>query len=302
MEGIYFNIYMKEFLLHLFIPRESNNHRSRVLHHNILLSLFLFLLALQLVVPAVKASYPAVLGVSINVSSEQLLLLTNQKRQEDGLGSLQFNEELSKAALLKARDMFEKNYWAHNAPDGTTPWFFFKKAGYDYVYAGENLARGFTDSKSIVEAWMASPSHRENMLSGNYSEVGFGVMEGKLLGEQTVLVVELLGNKTTIATPKTENNLNKTFSRSNNSSGQEEVLNQNLEIPSVKNQPLIDTRSTFWIVSLFIITLFISILLLDMIIIERKKIIRLVGHNIDHIFFFTTILILIIILGKGLII
>lgn len=293
---------MKEFLLHLFIPRESNNHRSRVLHHNILLSLFLFLLALQLVVPAVKASYPAVLGVSINVSSEQLLLLTNQKRQEDGLGSLQFNEELSKAALLKARDMFEKNYWAHNAPDGTTPWFFFKKAGYDYVYAGENLARGFTDSKSIVEAWMASPSHRENMLSGNYSEVGFGVMEGKLLGEQTVLVVELLGNKTTIATPKTENNLNKTFSRSNNSSGQEEVLNQNLEIPSVKNQPLIDTRSTFWIVSLFIITLFISILLLDMIIIERKKIIRLVGHNIDHIFFFTTILILIIILGKGLII
>ena len=64
--------------------------------------------------------------------------------------------------------MIAKNYWAHNAPDGASPWSFFKNVGYRYLYAGENLARDFGDSASVVNAWMNSPTHRDNLLSGRY--------------------------------------------------------------------------------------------------------------------------------------
>lgn len=290
---------MKNFLLHLFVPQESNNHRSKILHHNILLSIIIFLLTLQFFVPIVKASYPSVLGTSIDISSQQLLLLTNQKRQENGQGPLQLNQDLAKAASLKASDMFTKNYWAHNAPDGTTPWVFFRNAGYDYVYAGENLARGFTKADEIINAWMASPSHRDNMLSGNYTEVGFAIVEGKLLGEQTVLVVEMFGNKSGVVSPKKETTQKMEFNSQKPVSA--DVLAKPISASLIKNQPLIDTRMTFWTISIIIISLFISILLLDMIIIQKKKIIRIVGHNPDHAIFFGSIMVLLFIISKGVI-
>src|SRR5204863_2082531 len=115
-------------------------------------------------------------------------------RRQNGAGDLTISNELSRAASDKASDMFAKNYWAHNAPDGTTPWVFIKSSGYEYIYAGENLARGFTTSQSVVDAWMASPEHKENMLSKNYKNVGFAVATGNLNGEDTVLVVEMLGS------------------------------------------------------------------------------------------------------------
>ena len=68
--------------------------------------------------------------------------------------------------------MFSKNYWAHFAPDGSTsPWDFIHQSGYNYIFAGENLAKGFTDANSVVAAWMNSPSHRENILSNKYKDV-----------------------------------------------------------------------------------------------------------------------------------
>ena len=86
--------------------------------------------------------------------------------------------------------MFSKDYWAHNAPDGTTPWVFIKNTGYNYIYAGENLARGFNSASDVINAWMNSPEHRQNVLSPNYQNVGFAVATGTLSGEDTVLVVE----------------------------------------------------------------------------------------------------------------
>lgn len=145
------------------------------------------------------------MGTSVDITSQELLLFTNQDRQKEGLSALTINNQLSQAAALKATDMFGKNYWAHNAPEGTTPWFFIKEAGYVYVYAGENLARGFNSSEDVVKAWMASPSHRENMLSKNYQDVGFAVVPGKLNGEDTVLVVEMFGGKGEVPIAKESN-------------------------------------------------------------------------------------------------
>lgn len=283
---------MKSFLSHLFMPHESNNHRAKVLHHTNLFLTIVFLLLASFLIQGIKTSFPSVLGIKADISSEELLLLTNKERQNAGIGSLILNDKLSAAASKKAQDMFENNYWAHNSPTGKTPWVFIKSSGYKYVYAGENLARGFTSASDAIKAWMASPDHRSNMLSSNYQDVGFAVMLGKLNGEETVLIVEELGNlHMPIARSKVQEIA---VAKSAN------ALPKNVQ--AVYKQPLISTSSlssNIYYVSIFV---FIFALILDMIIVEKKKVMRFVGHNIDHILYLLLILVLIGIWGKGVII
>lgn len=310
---------MKKFLSHFFLPGESNNYRPRILHHKILLIFTLFFFSAGFLMAFLKNNLPSVLGTYSNISNDQLLLLTNQKRQENGEPPLVLNNELSQAALSKANDMFSKNYWAHNAPDGTTPWVFIKGSGYNYVYAGENLARGFTTASDVVNAWMASPEHKKNVLSANYKDIGFAVETGTLNGEDTVLVVEMFGS-TYLAPPpvaQTPQRVETTEVASgspavSNTKEEPKALTQN-SLPEPKNvtqttlassqiKPLVNSASLSLTSARIFISIFIFILLLDMMIIERKKIVRFVGHNIDHVFFFTLMLIIILILAKGSII
>src|ERR1035437_634402 len=196
---------MINFLHHLFLPREANNYRSGLLHHKALLLLILLFVSAGLFTSFIKTNFPSVLGISSNISNQELLILTNQQRQNNNLGSLTDNPELDQAAANKATDMFSKDYWAHNSPDGTTPWVFIKSAGYNYIYAGENLARGFSNTSDVINAWMNSPEHRQNVLSSNYQNVGFAVATGKLSGEDTVLVVEMLGSTSLGGSVATQN-------------------------------------------------------------------------------------------------
>lgn len=135
-----------------------------------------------------------VLGVKANVTAAELLRDTNAERVKQNEKPLRYDEQLSSAAFLKAQDMFQQQYWAHTAPDGTTPWQWFSKAGYNYAYAGENLAKNFTTTTATVSAWMASTHHRENILNPNYADVGFAVVDGVLDGKQTTLIVALYGS------------------------------------------------------------------------------------------------------------
>lgn len=276
------------------MPRESNNHRPKILHHQSLLFVVAIFFVGQLLLGVLRTNFSNVLGTSTDISSQTLLLLTNQYREKNGLVPLYLNSELSQAALSKAQNMFVKNYWAHTAPDGTTPWIFVRQAGYDYVYAGENLARGFTTSDDIVTAWMASPTHRENMLSGNYQDVGFAVMEGTLLGENTTLIVEMFGNKnfgTLARRAESEKNLSP-LAKSPQSSPETFGI-------AIKSKPIMDSFFLSKHIVLSALFIFISILILDMIIIERKKVARLVGHNLDHIFFLSLLLVFAVMIGKG---
>ena len=284
---------MKDFFLHLFIPKESNNHRAKILHHTNLLLTIVFILLASFLIQRIKVSFPSVLGVKTDISSEELLILTNQERQKNGTHSLSLNQQLSLAAEKKAQDMFEYNYWAHNSPTGKTPWIFIKSSGYRYVYAGENLARGFTTTEDVIRAWMTSSAgHRENMLSSNYSDVGFAVKIGKINGEETVLIVEELGNlHMPIARNKT---VEIATARKTNVS----VKN----VTSVDRQPLINSLSFASNIYVMVIFIFIFVFLLDMIIIEKKKVMRFVGHNIDHVLYLILVLALVGVLSKGVII
>ena len=133
--------------------------------------LVLLLLGTSFLFSTTKQRLSGVLGVSVDISAQDLLLLTNEDRSHAGLSVLQLNSQLSQAAEAKAQDMFAKDYWAHFAPDGTSPWDFIHGAGYNYVYAGENLARGFTTAHDTENAWLNSPEHRANIMSSHYTDV-----------------------------------------------------------------------------------------------------------------------------------
>lgn len=245
--------------------------------------------------PPLKTAYPQVLGAAVGISAQELLILTNKERQNNGLSTLKLNDQLTQAAAMKAKDMFANNYWAHNSPQGKTPWVFVKKAGYEYLFAGENLARGFTLSADVVDAWMASKSHKENMLSPHYQDVGFAIEDGRLSGEDTILVVEMFGGKELVS-PASPENTEKIIEKS-----QETVVKAALDFPQVHKQPIIDTVVLVRTAAYTLLAAFIFILLLDMIIVAKKKIIRFVGHNIDHIVYLGLIMLFLLIIGRGLV-
>jgi uncharacterized protein YkwD len=277
---------MKDFLLHTFTPRESNNYRAKFLHQtNIFLAIVLFLLA-GIFVQQTRTSFTSVLGINANISVSELLRLTNEQREKNGVEPLSINEKLVIAADQKALDMLEYDYWAHNSPLGRTPWFFIKSSGYKYVYAGENLAKGFTNAEDIVTAWMDSPDHRANMLSSNYEDVGFAIREGELDGEETILIVQEFGNLNMVAGSSSQDT-----SAAQDTRGKEEI--------SINRNPLIDTKILSSNTLVFIIGMFVFVLALDLIIVIRMRFIRFVGHNIDHIMYLLLILFLAGVLTKG---
>jgi hypothetical protein len=119
--------------------------------------------------------------------------LTNDERSDLSEAPLSRSATLDAAAKMKAQHMAKNGYFAHFAPDGTSPWHWFDEAGYVYAHAGENLAIHFTDSGEVVDAWMNSPKHRENIVNGVYTEIGVGTAKGKFDGYDTVYVVQLFG-------------------------------------------------------------------------------------------------------------
>lgn len=176
-----------------FIPHESNNYRALLIHPYALAFYVFGLIALQFSISTVSRVQPQILGVSSQISGSDIINLTNQRRVEAGLEPLLVNDQLAQAAQAKGGDMVSKDYWAHVSPDGKTPWFFITSSGYKYSTAGENLARDFSDAQSVVSAWMASKSHRENLLDPNFTEIGVSVLDSNIGGINGVLVVQEFG-------------------------------------------------------------------------------------------------------------
>lgn len=127
------------------------------------------------------------------INRSAIISLVNQSRTENNLKPLAENQQLDRAAEEKLADMFRNNYFAHTSPSGVTPWFWVEKNGYDYQYAGENLALGFTSVENEHNAWMKSPTHRKNIINPNYKEIGVAVGSGKINGGTVILAVQAFG-------------------------------------------------------------------------------------------------------------
>lgn len=128
-------------------------------------------------------------------TSEKVIQLVNESRLSHKEDILVRNDLLTKAAQMKADDMFSNNYFAHTSPEGKTPWVWFKNVGYDYEYAGENLAIHFTNPETQHQAWMKSITHRKNILNPEYREIGVAVRRGVLEGHDTIVTVQEFGRR-----------------------------------------------------------------------------------------------------------
>lgn len=190
---------IKRVIRHLFIPGHHNNHQPGLLSHTALTAYLVLAVVSFVVLRNIASQTSNVLGFATDISPDRVVELTNAQRQSSGLGSLTYDSQLAAAALSKAQDMLAKGYWSHFGPSGETPWTFVLNAGYQYEYAGENLAKNFMDSGSVVNAWMNSETHRANILNGNYKDIGVAILNGNLSGEDTTLVVQMFGSKSSVA-------------------------------------------------------------------------------------------------------
>lgn len=132
------------------------------------------------------------------ITSGNVLKLINNERASRGIPKLQENPDLDHAAVLKTKDMLNRNYFEHYAY-GLAPWDFIHISGYDYLYAGENLAMDFHTSEGMVNAWMNSAAHRDNILNPDFTETGLGVVKGEFEEngsyKSTVMVTNMFGRK-----------------------------------------------------------------------------------------------------------
>lgn len=173
------------------IPHAQNHYRPHIVRRYGLLAVLALLVGLQFVQQL--APYQSVLGENTAVTPDNILVRSNQARSDEGETPLRANAALTTAAKLKAEDMLQRQYWAHANPDGVQPWYWLEQAGYRYTIAGENLAKNFSTSDGVVKAWLASPSHRENLLGNRFTDIGVAVARGTFQGKPATIVVALYG-------------------------------------------------------------------------------------------------------------
>ncbi|MBP9748914.1 hypothetical protein KBD18_01785 [Patescibacteria group bacterium] len=176
-----------------FIPHEGNNHVPHVLSHRVLLGYSVAMVLLKILVIATPLLLPSASLYSSAITPKNIVDLTNAVRRSLHIPELNQNAALDQAATAKGKDMLAKGYFAHTSPQGVTPWSWIRNAGYKYRSAGENLAVHYTSAEGVKDAWLASPSHRANIVSTKYSEIGVGVVQGTFENFPSILVVQMFG-------------------------------------------------------------------------------------------------------------
>lgn len=142
-----------------------------------------------------RITSPVIYVSTQEFDSYKLVRLVNNSRAENNLSELKLNDNLTKAAYLKAEDMFKYNYFEHVSPSGVESWYWFDKVNYDYDSAGENLAISYYSAMSAHQGLMSSDSHRDNILSEDFTEIGVAVIYDMFDNEQAIIVVEMFGSQ-----------------------------------------------------------------------------------------------------------
>lgn len=185
---------MKKTFKKYFIPHEGNDHKPHFLHEWNALMLATLIVGIFL---ATSLGQYVVLQNSNQMAAvitSRVVELTNDDRTDNNLTKLAVNDTLVRVAQLKANDMADKSYFAHTSPEGKSPWHWFRQGGYNFRYAGENLAVHFSDSRAVQNAWMDSPTHRANILNDRFTEIGIATARGTYKGDATTFVVQVFGN------------------------------------------------------------------------------------------------------------
>lgn len=185
-----------------FLPTKKNNYTPHLLQKVAIFSMFLLVFLSFAAVNLQSLLWQSSSWLVGTVLPAVIVDLTNEQRGGLSEAPLIRSAVLDEAAQLKAEHMAKNGYFAHYSPDGTSPWYWFDQVSYTYAHAGENLAIHFNDSNAVVEAWMKSPLHRDNIVSHNYTEIGVGTAKGMFEGKETVFVVQLFGTPASPIQPK----------------------------------------------------------------------------------------------------
>lgn len=179
-----------------FLPTKENNFQPGVLSDRAI-SVFILLFLLVKVIFSFNLILVKQSSLFADISAQRIIVLTNEVRQQYNLPLVREDSLLNKAAEEKAEDMFENKYFGHYSPTNVSPWDWIDKSGYDYYYAGENLAMNFLDTEEVIKGWLNSPSHRENLLNKDYKDIGIAVVSGDFNNEgiNRILVVQIFGSK-----------------------------------------------------------------------------------------------------------
>ncbi len=288
---------------HWFLPLESNNYKAKILKPIGFAILYSLYLANYLVLKAVGYYYPGVLGYSSEITVQKVLNATNAYRQKNNLPTLSINPSLSESATAKAKDMFAKGYWAHNSPDGTSPWQFFKDVNYKYSFAGENLAKDFYDTQGLMDAWIGSPTHNANLVSDKYQEIGIGVVNGTLNGYKTTLVVQHFGTPLTGSLSQKEVK-EKPVVKEVLVKPVEEAVVQREQVPTVaglsQSSSLINPKTVQKAVGSLIFMVLVGVLFIDAyIVVIKNKTHRLSGSSIAHMIFLLAAFLMLLLTQQG---
>lgn len=130
------------------------------------------------------------------LTTTNILYFTNLERTKRGLRPIKWNAKLTRSANAKSRDMFINQYFAHKSPIDPKKDFayFIDNELYEFVRVSENLAMGeFSTSQEVVNAWMQSPTHRENILFPDYEHIGVSVQSGTMKGQPLAMIVQHFG-------------------------------------------------------------------------------------------------------------
>ena len=116
------------------------------------------------------------------ITRDAIVAAMNACRTKAGVAPLREEPRLEAAAEDRMTDMEDQGYWGHESPQGTSPFVWLRPHGYEYRFAGENLATGFDTTELLLQGWMESPGHRENILSPDYSDCGIAIIDGGTVG------------------------------------------------------------------------------------------------------------------------
>jgi len=266
----------------LFIPHKDTHQKAKLISWEGLVIYILIFILLQVGFSIIGYSKPGILGISANIDQKKLIELTNKERGKQGLQPVSENEALDKAAALKAQNMFAENYWAHFSPSGKTPWDFILGSGYKFTFAGENLAKNFYSSDDVVSAWMASQTHKDNLLNPKYQNIGIAVVDGVLNGQKTTLIVQMFGTTESLAAKPIF-----------------EVQGKQIEVPrkdflsnveliaaapetKLNTKTLIDPYSVSKIAGFSLIILIATLLALDLWVLRKRGVFRISSHHVAH--------------------
>lgn len=117
-----------------------------------------------------------------NQDEELMLSLVNEVRQENGVGNVTWCPALVRSSLAHSNDMSVRNYFDHDSPDGGTIGDRATEAGYRFTAVGENIAFGQRDVREVMEAWIDSPGHFENLITSDFEHFGYAEVTGRLDG------------------------------------------------------------------------------------------------------------------------